>query len=206
MIKAKHDSVIYPFFQWYIRRIIGWNFHQVELCGSFQPMDKGLLLIANHVSWWDGFWALFLNGTIFHRRFHVMMLEAQLRKYWYLRYCGGFSVQKNSRSILESIDYAAHLVQDPENLVLIFPQGEIGSQQQLDIHFERGAERILEKSGPNGVQVVFMVSLTDYFSHKKPVLTIYLQEYIGQHRTSELNAAFRTFYQQCKDVQSKKVE
>lgn len=206
MIKARHDSVIYPFFRWYIRRIIGWNFHQVELIGSLQPSNKAILLIANHVSWWDGFWALYLNGSVFHRHFHVMMLEEQLRKYWYLRFCGGFSVQKKSRSILESLDYATQLLKQPKNLVLLFPQGEIGSQHQMDIHFERGAERILEKLGIEEVQVIFMVSLTDYLSHKKPLLTFFLHEYAGAHRTSELNTAFNTFYQQCKVVQSKKVE
>lgn len=204
MIKSKNDWIIAPFFRWYIRRIVDRSFHRVEQCGTLKSSNKSILLLANHVSWWDGFWARHLNDTFFHRQFHAMMLEDQLRKHWYLKYCGGFSVQKKSRSILESLNHAADLLMHPNNLVLIFPQGKIGSQQQWTIHFERGVERILDCVDAEMVQVVFMVSLTDYFAHKKPVLTLFMEEYVGSTKTLEMETAFQNFYQRCQQLQSQK--
>jgi len=205
MIKARHDHFFYPFFRVYSRWLIRRNFHEVLVKSSVIPTDRAVLLLANHVSWWDGFWALYLNTTVFHKRFHFMMLEKQLRKYWYFNRCGGFSVQKHSRSVLESLDYASALLQDPENLVLLFPQGEIRSQLQSDIHFEKGVERILEISKPGKVQVIFLVSLTDYFSFKKPVLTFYLEEY-NSLDVAALKPAFIDFYKRCQKHQSNLAE
>lgn len=207
MIKARHDSVIYPFFQWYSSWIIRRNFHHVVIEGTIPKTDRPILLLANHVSWWDGFWALYLNTIVFQRRFHFMMLENQLRKYWYFTRCGGFSVQKRSRNILESLDYTSQLLLNPKNLVLIFPQGEICSQQQWNIHFEKGVEHIMKHKIQNAVQVVFLISLTDYFTHKKPVLTFFLHEYTNSGTsTVELRAAFSDFYKNCQNHQSKIAE
>ena len=45
----------------------------------------------------------------------------------YLKYGGAFSINKKSRDMLQSLDYAAELLNDPQNLVLIFPQGKLYS-------------------------------------------------------------------------------
>jgi len=207
MIKAQHHTIIYPFFQWYSRWIIRRHFHHVVTEGIVQESNRSILLVANHISWWDGFWALYLNIKVFHRRFHFMMLEEQLRKYWYFSRCGGFSVQKRSRRALESLDYASKLLQNPKNLVLIFPQGEIRSQQQGNVHFEKGVEHILQHIGLDTVQIVFLISLTDYFTHKKPVLTFYLHEYTElETSTDKLKTAFSEFYISCQNLQSKIAE
>ena len=65
---------------------------------------------------------------------------------------------------------------DPKNMVLVFPQGEIQSLNNQNILFEKGLERILENK-KNTVQVVFLVNLIDYFSHRKPGIYMHIQEY-----------------------------
>ncbi len=197
ILKAKHNIIIYPFFKFYSVWKTKLNFNPVEIRGKILQKDLPVLLLSNHSTWFDGFWAEYINQKIFSRKFHFMMLESQLRRYWFFNYCGGFSVRKNSRSVLETIGYTAELLSDPGNIVLVFPQGEIQSIHNQTFRFERGAELILKKL-QNQVQVVFLVSLTDFYSSEKPCLHLYLQEYIGDdYTTKTLESAFAGFYNQC---------
>jgi 1-acyl-sn-glycerol-3-phosphate acyltransferase len=202
ILKAKHHRFIYPFFKWYTLWLVNGNFSKIHYSGTFTEKELPILLIANHSSWWDGFWALYLNIKVFKRKFHFMMLEEQLRKYWYFNYAGGFSVKKKSRSVLETLHYTSSLLADKNNLVLLFPQGEIGSVQKDSFDFEKGIERILA-GVKNQVQIVFLVSLTDYFSSKKPEIFFYYREYSkDSFQIADLEEGYNRFYKSCKDTQS----
>lgn len=204
MIKAKHHKVIYPMFQWLSRFLINRNFNSVNINGAFADNGKSILVIANHVSWWDGFWVNFLNIKLLNRKFHFMMLEVQLKKHWYFRYTGGYSVKKKSRSILNSISYSIELLQEPENLVLMFPQGEIHSIYNDAVVFENGVELIIKKTAPE-TQVVFVANLIDYFSDSKPNLFIYLKSLLAQDlQKTTVEKEYNTFYQQSLDFQKNK--
>jgi 1-acyl-sn-glycerol-3-phosphate acyltransferase len=135
-----------------------------------------VIVVANHISWWDGFWVRYLNQQIIHRRFHFMMLEEQLKKHWYFQYTGGYSVKRNSRDTVESVDYSIELLKDNENLVLMFPQGKIHSSHNYSIRFESGIRHIVAKCADNS-QVLFVANFTDYFSDAKPNLFIYIKTY-----------------------------
>jgi 1-acyl-sn-glycerol-3-phosphate acyltransferase len=165
--------------------------------GNFDDKGLPLLLISNHFSWWDGFWAVYLNYRIFHRRFHFMMLEEQLKKHMFFSKTGGFSIKKGSKSIVETIDYTAHLLSDKKNLVLIFPQGEIRSMHTQEIFFEKGIEHIIKKLN-NSIHFVFLVNLVDYFSSPKPGLYMYIREYEGADFTTDtLQKEYNRFYSEC---------
>ena len=125
--RATHHFLIHPFFRFYSVWKTRRKFHKVYLNGTFTDKNLPVLLVSNHFSWWDGFWAVYLNEKIFHRIFHFMMLEEQLKSHMFLNKTGGYSIKKGSRSIIETIDYTAQLLSDRKNLVLIFPQGEISS-------------------------------------------------------------------------------
>jgi hypothetical protein len=56
-----------------------------------------------------------------------MVIEETVQKVSFFKYMGAFSVNKNSREMLASLNYAAELLNDPQNLVLIFPQGKLYS-------------------------------------------------------------------------------
>jgi hypothetical protein len=104
------------------------------------------------------------------------MLEEQLEKRMFLNKTGAYSIKKGARSALESLQYTAELLSDPANLVVLYPQGSIHSVTDLPVSFEKGWYRIFSYlKGP--VQVVFYVTLFDYFSHRKPELHLYLYEY-----------------------------
>ena len=152
------------------------DFNRVEL--HHQVADRGLpiLMLGNHTSWWDGFLAQYINLELFNRKVHIMMLEEQLEKRMFLNRTGAYSIRKGHRSALESLKYTAGLLSDPGNLVILFPQGKIHSILDHPVTFEPGWYRIF-KDVARPVQVVFFITLFDFFSSRKPELHIYLYDY-----------------------------
>lgn len=207
ILKASHHPVIYPFFQLYSWLKIKINFQQVTISHDFREKGLPILMISNHFSWWDGFWVVYLNLKLLHRKFFFfMMLEEELRKHMFLNKSGGFSVRKGSRSIVESLNYTAELLNDKNNLVLMFPQGRIESMHKQDIIFEKGIEFVLKKTGTRP-QIIFLVNLVDYFSNQKPRLYMYLKEYSGTDFSTEmLQKEFNLFYSECLAVNISKSE
>ena len=205
MIQAKHHAVIYPIFSLLTQYLMNHKFHSVHVEGDFEDTGKPVLVIANHVSWWDGFWILHLNMRVIHRRFHFMMLEEQLKKHWYFQYIGGYSVKKKTRSIVESIGYTIELLRDNGNMVFMFPQGEITSMHNHAIVFEKGAQRIVDGSSDD-VQVLFMANFIDYFSDPKPNVFLYLKKFpVQELKKNQLEFHYNKFYQQALNTQKIKV-
>ncbi len=176
ILRAKHNIFIHPFFKRYAVWILKRQFKPIQIIGEFQDRNMPILLISNHISWWDGFWAMYINLKVLNRKYHFMMLEDQLRKYWFFNYTGGFSVNKKSKSIIETIRYTSELLDNKENMVLIFPQGEIQTMHSQNMVFEKGLDPIL-KNKEGKVQIVFLANLVDYFSSPKPGIYFYIQEY-----------------------------
>ncbi len=206
IIKARHHWIVYPFFKFYAVFKIRRHFNKVIISGDFQQKNLPLLLISNHVSWWDGFWVMYINLKLFHKRFHFMMLEDQLRKFSFFINTGGYSVKKKSRSVIESINYTIELLSDSKNLVMLFPQGRITSIYDQSFQFEKGLERILKEV--NGkVQIIFLANLIDYFSNQKPSLFIYLKEYDNMNTDIEkIQKEYNMFYSGCVAENIKKAE
>ena len=198
IMKATHHPVIYPFFQWYSKVRINRVFQKVSIISDIEISNKPVLLLANHFSWWDGFFASYVNSRIFKKKFHVMMLEQQLKKHRYFNKTGAFSINRGSKSIIESLDYTAELLSNSLNMVLIFPQGEIRSLYTNEFKFEKGINRILDKVGSQ-IQFVFMANLVDYFSSPKPGLFIYLKDYNYSNQSiNKLQDDYNTFISECK--------
>jgi len=197
ILKAKHNFFIYPFFQWYAVWLIKRKFSKANIIGRFNDRNLPVLLISNHISWWDGFWAMYLNVNILKRKFHFMMLEEQLRKFWFFNYTGGFSVNKKAKSVIETLNYTSELLSDSKNMVLIFPQGEIQSMHLQTFQFEKGIHHILRGKEGN-IQMLFMANLVDYFSTPKPIINIYIQDYEDSSLNLEsIQNSYNEFYRRC---------
>ena len=195
MLKAKHHIFVYPFFQYYTLYLLKRKFYSVNIIGDFTDENKAVLLIANHVSWWDGFWAMYLKLKRLKRKFYFMMQEDQLLRFQFFNKTGAFSINKNSREIIQSLHYAASILDDRENMLLMYPQGNIYSIYEDEFSFEQGIERILlEKK--DKIQFVFSVNLVDYFSHSKPTLNIYIKTYKGKFAKNEIEKSYNEFYKQ----------
>ena len=74
MIKARHQLFVYSFFKIYTLAKMRTNFNSVKLNGTVDVADHSVLLIANHIGWWDGFWALYLSMRIFQKKYHFMII------------------------------------------------------------------------------------------------------------------------------------
>lgn len=199
MIKSDHTLLGRLFFNNYARIKLNQQFQGIHFVGKIEDDGLPTLIISNHFSWWDGFIQILLNKKIFKRQFHVMMLEEQLRKFILLTKYGAFSVQKNSRSIIESLNYSVDLLNDDKNLLLLFPQGEIQSIYTDYFKFETGLQYILNNKKTD-IQLIFNINLIDYFSDSKPSLTIYFKRYTLEKSSSlsDIETDFNHFAQQCK--------
>ena len=202
MIEARQNKVYLGFFSWYSQQLMKRHFKSVQIHGSLVDPGSALLVTSNHFSWWDGFLVQYLNQKRFRKDFYFMMLEQQLKKRMFLNKCGGFSVSDHPKELLRSIQHAADLLQDPRNMVLIFPQGRIETKYRYPIKFERGIEEILKRTSAE-VRLVFIANLIDYFSHRKPSLNIYyeLPELGSKPGRDEIEVAYNEFFMKCVENQ-----
>lgn len=201
MIYPKNNRFIRAFFHRYIGYIIGRNFQAFQFNAIQVAPDKSILLLANHFGWWDGFLLYWLNYKLFKKKFHIMILEDTVRKVFFLKYMGAFSVVKNSRSMLESLNYAADLLNDPQNLVLIFPQARLYSNFVDDLHVERGLLKVM-KQAAGKFQCIFAATFIEYFQFKKPTIYTYVQPHEHAINTiEELKHGFQQHYHSAKQQQ-----
>jgi len=198
MIEAGQNKLYLGFISWYSQQLMKWHFKSVRIHGTLNYPEAPFLVISNHFSWWDGFLVQFLNQKIFKKDFYFMMLEEQLKKRMFLNKCGGFSVSENPKELLKSIQHAADLLRNPNNMVLIFPQGQIETKYRNPIKFERGIEEILKRTTAD-VRIVFIANMIDYFSHRKPSLSIYfIQPDLGVYPKREvIESAYHDFFTNC---------
>ncbi len=194
MIYNRKNAFIYWFMQAYARWAVGSHFHQLVYNTVTVDQNKSVLLIANHFSFWDGLILYVINHRLLKKKFHVMILEDTVRKSAFLKYAGAFSIAKNSKEMLHSLDYAAKLLQKPGNMVLIFPQGKLYSNFVSYIYFEQGIMRILKKAGTQ-VQYLFAATFIQYMNHKKPTATVYLTHQLSRYATlGELQGDYQQHY------------
>lgn len=175
MLYPKKNPIAKWIFKVYVKWLVNKQFHQFLFNTIAVDKNKSVLLIANHFSFWDGLILYCLNDKLFKKKFHVMILQDTAQRIGTLRYGGAFSVNKGSREIVKSLDYAAKLLSDPNNLVLMFPQGKLYSNFVEHINFEKGIIRLIEKS--KNYQLVFVATFIQYLAHKKPSVTIYLNHH-----------------------------
>lgn len=206
MLKANHNFFLIPFFRWYTVWIIERHFRTVKIVGDIQEKNLPVLILSNHITWWDGFWVEYLNLKLFGRKFHFMMLEEFLRKHRFFNYIGGFSINKKSRTIVESLNYASELISDNRNSVLIFPQGSIQSTYNDVFLFEQGLNRVL-KDKEGKVQIVLLACMVDYFSHKEPSLYMHVEEYLSSDLDiKSIEKEYNSFYKRCVETQKKLID
>jgi len=80
---------------------------------------------------------------------------------------GGFSINRESKEVVRSLQYAANLLSDPKNLVTVFPQGALLSNHSDEINIERGIDYIVKKIDGN-CQIIYYSAFIDYFESLKP--------------------------------------
>lgn len=123
-----------------------------------------------------------------------MMLEEQLKRYWFFNHIGAFSVKKGSKSILESLNYCSEILNNPNSILVIFPQGKVESLYQNTIHFENGGIKLAQESSSEKTQIVFNCNYIDWRENQKPNFNAHLQVSLSNSKVAE---DYNKFYQDC---------
>ncbi len=174
MLEAKKSAWFEKVFAVYNRNLIKRHFHSVEVSGLDFLRDKDaqipLIIYANHSSWWDGLAAFSIFRQAKLDAF-CLMEEKHLKKLFLFQRLGAFSiVRENGREAVKSINYAADLLKKTSGTLLIFPQGEIVSNDARPIRFYTGLSRIIEKIGK--VYVVPMAMRYEFLGEFKPQMFV----------------------------------
>lgn len=107
-----------------------------------------LIIYCSHGGWWDAAIAIAISNMRLHIESYGMMEEKQLTKYRFFTKVGMFSVHRqNVRSAMESLHYAAELLQNSRKTLWIFPQGELVHQEIRPIELYNGQTTLLKKLG-----------------------------------------------------------
>ena len=194
MVKPRRNFFIEFIFARYINYIIWRNFKGVKYNSVGFDSGSSILLLANHFSWWDGFLLYHLNQKLFKKKFHIMVLAETVERVFFMKHLGAFSLRKDSREMLTTLNYAAELLNDPNNMVVIFPQGKLHSNFTYRINFKKGVERIVAKTTGN-FQYVFAATFIENLATKRPTVNIYLEQANGAvMHTDALNELYMRHY------------
>lgn len=196
--------MIHWFFHHYILWIAGRSFYKINYNHVAIARDKAVLLLANHFSWWDGFLMYYLNHKLLGKKFHVMILEDTARQVSFFKYMGAFSVNKSSKDMMASLNYAATLLNDPQNMLLVFPQGKLYSNFTNEVIFQKGVMKIMSAAQHN-FQLLFAATFIEHFKYKKPGVNVYLKTGgpdLVYHHIDELQAAYQEHYNSAKQQQT----
>lgn len=192
----RKNSLISFSYWWYFKLLFKRQFRSLNFDSVPINADEALLIFANRFSWWDGFLLFQLNKQVFKKKFHVLVTASDYQKISYLKYFGAFSPETGGKDLIQTLQYAGELLDEPQNLVLIFPQGNIKSIHTTQINFEKGVLQVINASKKK-MQVIFSVVLADYFQDRKSSLYAYfkpwpIEEYVSlQLLKNEFNKHFQ---------------
>ena len=146
MIEAQNHPVFTPlvqgYTQWSLRGHVGAVHIQIE---ARDPEPVATLFHATHVSWWDGYLGICLAEHL-GLNFRVAMLEAELRKYSFLRFTGGFGfTPSETASVREMLRYAKRELLGPNRerahsptAMFLFPSARIVPPNLRPIPYQPG--------------------------------------------------------------------
>ena len=158
MIKPNKSRLFDAIFGPYCRNLLRRNFNSLRIDdpGNLLQKDGSKLIVSNHSSWWDGLIAYQISRHFRHNAF-VMMEEKQLKQFWLFRYLGAFSVvREDPGKAAGSLLFALRLLEKAENVLWIFPEGEIVPNNKRPVEVFKGAEVLAEKSTDTEAMIVAM--------------------------------------------------
>ncbi len=146
------------------------SFHEVNIDVSKTEgkinLDRAVLFVANHSSWWDGFFVYEVYKKLkLRKKFKIVMLESELKKFPFFRLCGAVGLipknsQHNDKIFGELKNYC----------VCFFPQGQLVPQNQRPLIFRSGINDLIRKLQP--VQIICVGQHIEPCQFMKPTALI----------------------------------
>ncbi len=196
MIKADHSKLARWIFIPYMNRLIKNHFSNFFVVNDFPevPENSALIISPNHISWWDGFFAEYAFSKFIKRKIHLMMLEEQLRKFWFFKKIGAYSINpKNSKSIIETAEYTKKILNISSNYVVLYPQGEIESFEKKPISIKNGLKYFI-----NGIErdvcILPAAFKIQYYNEKNPAVILRFGELINGKEVSNDYEKFKNIF------------
>lgn len=137
------------FFRPWMRRRLG-GVHVTGLPASLPP-GLPLLLVPNHVSWWDGFLMREVQRALRPGApIHHLMSAGELRRFPFFRRMGVVGIEPGSPASAAAAlrVLRARLAERPDSVVVLFPQGRIWPSFRRPLGFRRGVEAFVRHLSP----------------------------------------------------------
>lgn len=174
MIKAKPLGKKYLLFLASIMAwFMNWKFNKLKINEVEVLKDHSYIYMCNHFGFWDGFFACYYCLKSIYKQepnakgFYMMSLEKQMQKHRWLKRIGCFSIAPGTKSVSESLAYAAEILNEPGNIFVLFPQGDLESSHVDFIDVRPGVAEILKRVNGN-CQLIWSSNLVEYFESLKP--------------------------------------
>ncbi len=158
------------FFTGVMRRQMRRNFRAVRLLRPGLPAlppGRALVLYANHPSWWDPAFFIFLSAILFPGRpFFGPMESTALERYRFMRKIGIFGIEPGSvAGAARLLRTGRHILSDPRHIIWLTAQGAF-ADPRTPVVLERGLARLLARAP----DVVAMPLALEYpfWSEKRP--------------------------------------
>lgn len=152
MLQADKSAAFQRLFDGYNRHyLLKKHFRSIALSGQLDyaasdlELERPVLYIMNHSSWWDGLLVYHAIRRQSAGNHYMMMEEEQLQKYRFFRKLGAFSINKlNPGSLKSTLRYTEQLLHSGGR-VWMFPQGELLPLEQRPVEFRRGVGYLLQR-------------------------------------------------------------
>jgi 1-acyl-sn-glycerol-3-phosphate acyltransferase len=135
--------------------------------------DLPLILVSNHVSWWDGFFLSEIQRRLFPGRpLYTFMLESELNRFPLFRKMGVVGIRHDQPSTLLRVFRTLNKKRrvQADFCVSFFPQGQLYPQDSGTRGFKRGIQTLIRSLHP--VQVVPVAIRIEPLRSPKPTAII----------------------------------
>jgi 1-acyl-sn-glycerol-3-phosphate acyltransferase len=142
-------------FEWFVLRMMRRDFAGVVLWGPRYavPQDVPVLFVANHVSWWDGFFLWRLQRMLYPERpiYSVMLAREFSRTFWF-KWVGILPIEQGRTASLRALlQRLAQLVRETSKdsfICSFFPQGVIKPSFARPLSFAEGLRGVAQAMAP----------------------------------------------------------
>lgn len=157
------NTLFWRYIFWSLKRHFHRILHNVPTYDASVPR----LYIANHNTWWDGFFIYALNQRHLRDDIHLMMGEGQFQKFRFFRRLGVFSVRPDRISdVKAAFEYSLRVLkQSPRSSLWIFPSGEM-VPYGAPVQYKDGFARIAARAQP--LSVIPVAMRIEYVDHQYP--------------------------------------